>query len=868
MTVDSLELKQILVESADIAAKVGQPETTTHLLLAVTSTSNRARLLLEERRISFEKLVGVSWQVRPETADAKESALEMARRVADDCKSPEADSVHLLVALTRIQSCMAYQMLAACGINIQQLRLKALSYYLGGCQPRSWKKLDEEKEAAKVSAEDILSGKRGIRGRGKKRQPSKKAAPLSSAPPAFALSKIPQAVVPSASARPARISAIPHSVGHASAIAPAAQGNPPPRIEATIERAEVVIPPPPLTAVRPQISIEGKREAKRTRYSLDPQTAPVLCELGRNLTELAFEGKLDPVIGRTEEIEQVIDILGKRRSNNPCLLGDPGVGKTAVVEGTAQALVALAEKGALNRVRLIVELDMGSLLAGTQLRGAFSEKLKAIKDEVRRAEGSIVVFIDEIHTLIGAGATEDGPQDAANELKSAMARGEFPCIGATTDAEFKKYIEKDSAIQRRFTPVRVEEPSVEDTVAILQGIVGHYSLHHGVSYTPQAVEAAASMADKFISDRFLPDKAITVIDLAGSRARREGRPTVGVREIARTVSRLTGVPEERLTISDSKRLLRLEKDLSKRVIGHEEVIARLAQVVRRNYAGFSSKRPMGSFLFLGPTGVGKTELARALAETLFGRKDSLVRLDMSECADPTGVSRLIGTAPGYVGFGEGGMLTDAVRRRPSSVVLFDEIEKAHREVLMLLLQILEEGEVSDSRGRHVDFSASVVILTSNLGAEAFARQRSGIGFGGGSETSDGSARERQAEKALEAARGTLAPELWNRLDEKLCFLPLTRDEMSRVAAVLLDESSRRLSASQDIDYAVTREAIDYLLDHGGYDALLGARPMRQTIQRLIEVPLADAIIAGEFQRGERIAAEVREGKLAFRRLKR
>ena len=842
MAADSTELKQVLVESADIAAKVGQTETTAHLLLAVTSApANKARLLLEERRVSSEKLLMSVSQVRPEEATAKDAVVETARRIADECRASETDCVHLLIAMTRSSACMAFQMLTACGISLPSLRNKALSYYLGGPQPSSWKKLEEERQASagKVTAEDILSGKRGVRG-GRKRQQARKTAPLSSAPPTFALSKIPQSAAPH-SARPARI-------------------------EATIERAEAVIPPPPQVIA----SAKPAEEAMRTPYSLDPREAPVLCELGRNLTELAFEGKLDPVIGRAEEIEQVLDILGKRRGNNPCLLGDPGVGKTAVVEGVAQALVAQAEKEGPARRRLIVELDMGSLLAGTQLRGAFSEKLGAIKDEVKRAKGGIVVFIDEIHTLIGAGATDDGPQDAANELKSAMARGEFPCIGATTDAEFKKYLDKDPAIERRFTAVRVEEPSAEDTVAILQGIVGHYSLHHGVGYTPQAVEAAASMADKFISDRFLPDKAISVIDLAGSRARREGRPTVGVREIARTVSRLTGIPEERLTLSGSKLLLRLEKDLSKRVIGHEEVIARLSQVIRRNYAGFSSNRPMGSFLFLGPTGVGKTELARALGETLFGRRDALVRLDMSECSDPTGVSRLIGAAPGYVGFGEGGMLTDAVRRRPSSVVLFDEIEKAHRDVLMLLLQILEEGEVSDSRGRHVDFSASVVILTSNLGAEAFAKARQGLGFGGGTlsgEEDGGDPRHGQANRAMEAAREAIAPELWNRLDEKLCFLPLTRDEVSKVAAVLLDESSRRLAASQGIDYAVTRQAIDYLLDHGGYDALLGARPMRQTIQRLIEAPLADAILSGEIQRGERIAAEVRDGSLSFRKLK-
>ncbi|HYG67054.1 MAG TPA: ATP-dependent Clp protease ATP-binding subunit, partial [Anaeromyxobacteraceae bacterium] len=445
---------------------------------------------------------------------------------------------------------------------------------------------------------------------------------------------------------------------------------------------------------------------------------------------LAAAGKLDPLVGREREVEEAIDVLGKRRTNNPILVGEPGVGKTAIVEGIAQRLLEGARAAARAPDRVLVELDMASVVAGTQLRGAFSEKLLAIKDEVRRAGGRVVVFIDEIHTLVGAGAAGEGPQDAANELKAALARGEFPCIGATTHDEYRQHIEKDPALERRFTPVLVREPSVPDTVAILRGLAPRYEKHHGVRFRPEAIEAAAALSARHVHDRFLPDKAVAVLDLAGSRARREGAAEVGEEGVARVVAQLAGLPVARLLATDRERILGLEAALGARVVGHGEAIAKMAAVIKRNFAGFASRRPMGSFLFLGPTGVGKTELARALAEALHGGRDALVQLDMTECAESTGVARLVGAAPGYVGYGEGGQLTEAVRRRPACVVVLDEIEKAHRDVQLLLLQILEEGRLTDGRGRQVDFSSTVVILTSNLGAAEATRASTGaMGFG-------------------------------------------------------------------------------------------------------------------------------------------
>jgi ATP-dependent Clp protease ATP-binding subunit ClpC len=794
--IESMELAQVLSEAGDIARNVNQRLTSAHLLLAFFVVPNRAEMLLRERGVDEDRIL-LAMPGAPEEPEGLERDLrERARQVAEGLRADETDCIHLLIAMTRVRQCSAHQLLAACGLELAALRNVALSYYTAG-MPRRLRRVTQPATRAPAPP------------------PRRTAAPPRDEPGDLDL-----------------------------------EGEPVEDEEPETGTLDLSARPAP----RPGSPAAAPTRA-RSPHALDPAEFPWLSQLGRNLTGLAVAGRLDPLVGREVEVEQTLDVLGKRRTNNPLLVGEAGVGKTAIVEGVAQRLLAQGSP------RVVVELDMASVLSGTQLRGSFSEKLRGIQDEVRRAEGRVVVFIDEVHTVMGAGSTGEGPQDAANELKAGLARGEFPCIGATTHDEYRKHIERDPALERRFTPVLVREPSVPDTIRILEGILPRYEQHHGVRFAPDAVEAAAALTSRYVRDRFLPDKAVAAMDLAGSRARRQGASAVAAADVARVVAQMAGIPESRLLSGDRDRLLGLEDALSRRIVGHPETIARVAGVLRRNYAGFASRRPMGSFLFLGPTGVGKTELARALADALFGSDQALVRLDMSECSEPTGVARLVGAAPGYVGYGEGGQLTDAVRRRPASVVVLDEIDKAHRDVLLLLLQVLEEGRLTDGRGRQVDFSSTVVVLTTNLGGFEATRAASGVmGFAA---AEGGPSRE---DRARQAARDALPPELWNRLDERLVFPALSRDDLAHVASLLLRQSSERLAADRRIRFFAGDDVVEHLLANGGYDPSLGARPLRGALQRLVEGPIAERILAGELVPGDEVEVAAESGALAFRRI--
>jgi ATP-dependent Clp protease ATP-binding subunit ClpC len=600
-------------------------------------------------------------------------------------------------------------------------------------------------------------------------------------------------------------------------------------------------------------------------------TSVVLDQFGVNLTEAARAGRLDPVIGREEQIERVIQILARRTKNNPVLIGEPGVGKTAVVEGLAQAIVTGTVPGRLEH-RQIYTLDLGALVAGSRYRGDFEERLKKVLKEVR-TRGDIILFIDELHTLVGAGAAE-GAIDAASMLKPMLARGELQTIGATTLAEYRAYLERDPALERRFQPVPVPEPSLAHTIEILKGLRSRYEAHHEVPITDGALVAAAELADRYISDRFLPDKAIDLIDEAGSRVQirmRTGtRVTTGPvtsgpvtsgpastgsvteDEVAEVLAAATGIPVARLTEEQSARLLQMEDELHRRVIGQEAAISALAQVIRRTRAGLKDPgRPSGSFIFAGPSGVGKTEVAKALAEFLFGDDQALIQLDMSEYMERHTVSRLFGSPPGYVGYGEGGQLTEKIRRHPFSVVLFDEIEKAHPDVFNSLLQVLEEGRLTDSQGREVDFRNTIVIMTTNLGnrdvtaavAMGFAPGRAAL-----------SSYERTAVRVDEELRRHFRPEFLNRLDASIVFRPLTREQVSEIADLMIARVRDRLR-DKDMTIELRPQARD-LLAARGYDAGQGARPLRRTIQREIEDVLSEKILAGELRPGQVVVIDV------------
>ncbi|AIM16642.1 MULTISPECIES: ATP-dependent protease ATP-binding subunit ClpC [Neobacillus] len=644
---------------------------------------------------------------------------------------------------------------------------------------------------------------------------------------------------------------------------------------------------------------------------------PTLDSLARDLTAIAREGSLDPVIGRSKEIQRVIEVLSRRTKNNPVLIGEPGVGKTAIAEGLAQQIVN-NEVPEILRDKRVMTLDMGTVVAGTKYRGEFEDRLKKVMDEIRQA-GNIILFIDELHTLIGAGGAE-GAIDASNILKPSLARGELQCIGATTLDEYRKYIEKDAALERRFQPIRVDEPTIEESIQILQGLRDRYEAHHRVSITDEAIEAAVKLSDRYISDRFLPDKAIDLIDEAGSKVRlrsyttppnlkelevkleevrkekdaavqsqefekaaslrdteqrlreqleetkkswkeKQGKENneVTVEDIAAVVSSWTGIPVSKLAETETARLLNLEEILHSRVIGQEEAVKAVAKAVRRARAGLKDpKRPIGSFIFLGPTGVGKTELARALAEAMFGDEDSMIRIDMSEYMEKHSTSRLVGSPPGYVGYEEGGQLTEKVRRKPYSVILLDEIEKAHPDVFNILLQVLEDGRLTDSKGRTVDFRNTVLIMTSNVGAESLKRNKY-VGFNIQDTNQD---YKDMKGKVMEELKKAFRPEFLNRIDEIIVFHALEKKHLQEIVTLLSEQLIKRLK-EQNISIELT-DAAKEKISQEGYDPEYGARPLRRAIQKHIEDRLSEELLKGKVLTGQHVIIDIENGEFTVK----
>ena len=653
--------------------------------------------------------------------------------------------------------------------------------------------------------------------------------------------------------------------------------------------------------------LTGDTDSKSSKRSGSYNQTPTLNQFGEDLTEKAKEGKLDPIIGRKEEIERVIQILSRRTKNNPCLIGEPGVGKTAVVEGLAQKIVSGDVPEILKNKR-VVTVDISSMVAGAKYRGDFEERIKKALNEVKKA-GDVILFIDEIHTIVGAGSAE-GAIDAANILKPLLARGEIQLVGATTLNEYRKFIEKDSALERRFSPVTVNEPSEKDTITILKGIKDKYEAHHNVKITDEAIEAAVKLSVRYINDRYLPDKAIDLIDEAASRARlktyiepdslkeleeelanvtkdkeeavkiqkfekaaslrdkekelkakyekeqnkwknKNNKSVTDITEenIAEVISSWTGIPAKKITEDENERLKHLEENLHQRVIGQDEAVEAVAKAIRRGRVGLKDpKRPIGSFLFLGPTGVGKTELSKALAECLFGDENAMIRIDMSEYMEPHSVSKLIGSPPGYVGFDEGGQLTEKIRRKPYSVILFDEIEKAHPDVMNMLLQILEDGRLTDSQGRTVNFKNTVIIMTSNIGARLITDKKS-LGFSNVKNTENAQKEYEETKKeVMEALKKELRPEFINRIDEIIVFHKLTDQEIDKIIDIMLKEVVGRLK-DQKIEIEL-EPSVKKLIASKGIDKNFGARPLRRTIQSVLEDRLAEEILDGKLKKNK------------------
>jgi ATP-dependent Clp protease ATP-binding subunit ClpC len=819
---DSEQLQRILDEAASIAARAGVPLSSAHYLMALLAMDSDAGGLLADRGLTTTQIVGEVGEFGdfdPEPLDTLSKVRDRCHRLATSCGSARAGTLHLLIVLSSLKESLAHRVLVGAGIEPNSLRTVALALATGG-RRRS--------RQAPLPAEQAREQEQG----------SEAEAEAASDP------------------EPDRDRAAVRAMAGPALAEPATNRG------SRARRRELALLDPRVTR---RVTAD-EEEAEPTPFSLDEQEYPTLASLGRNLSEAAARGQIEPLVGRRPLVERILDILGKRKANNPCLVGEPGVGKTAIVEGLAYLQASEPETVPFLEDRILVELNMGSLLSGTQLRGTFSERMGGLRSEVEQAEGKVIVFLDEIHTLVGAGAVGDGALDAVGELSAAMARGSFPCIGATSTDNYKKYIEETPALKRRLQPVLVPEPSTGEAMEILGGVMPAYAQHHGVSFMPEAFDAAVRLSGRYIADRFLPDKAINMLDLAGSRARRRGKQTVGRAELAELVAEATGIPVDRLLMTDTERFLKMEDFLERRLVGHRRIIRQVCQVIRRNYAGFSSNRPIGSFLFLGPTGVGKTETVKVLADFLFQSREALCRFDMSEFMEPHSVARLIGSPPGYVGHEEGGQLTESVRRRPYQIVLLDEVEKAHRDVLQVLLQLLDDGRLTDGRGRTVDFSNAVVVMTSNLGSDQYDRRRGPIGFGVAASEAEGDPEwERIAEAVLGTARRAFPIELWNRIEERMVFEPLTRAQILNVARLLVRDSSDRLEAEKQIGFEATDSALEYLVEHGGFDPVLGARPMRTTIQRLIEGPVAEQILLRRVQGGDRLRIDCVGDKLVVER---
>ncbi|MCO4761758.1 MAG: AAA family ATPase [Myxococcales bacterium] len=887
------DVQRISAAAMDLARGAGRPVSSVHLLLAMFVTPCAARDLLAEVGAhhgsvldSYRRLT-----VRDEPAHVLQQVWVSADGLGDSSGAHQVDSACLLAGLLRVRRALAARVMREAGIDVTHLRARVIGHLT----------LDLDR-----------AGSRRGRTRAPSRTPDHDPAPARPTPRALPL---PTGLVRAVEAReagtprrrarwspdaPADVQApgalLSHRAGrrasrqNARPVRPAHDGGrvtspnqatvrPPTgsassNLETPVSRipsppvgqpGDTAVTPPKSTAVAPPSSEKPgdsasklpRRPPHRGVFDVDPAHYPVLSELGRNLTHAALDGEIQPLIGRHDLVDAIIDVLMMRQVNNPCLVGEAGVGKTAIVEGLARRLAGNSSAYGRLGEAVIIEISVSGLLAGTSFRGAFSQRMKALRDEVAKADGRVIVFMDEIHTIMGAGAG-DGPLDAANDLKTALSRGRFPLIGATTIAEYRRHVEKDPAMERRFQVVSVPEPSVEEAITILGGVAPIYASHHGLSYSHDAVVSSVQLSKRFITDRCLPDKAIAVLDRAGAQARRRGKTRVEADDVSRAVHQLTQVPLDRLLADERSRIRDLGEQLKARIFGHDAALTAMARRVKRNYAGFAGDRPLASFLLVGTPGTGKTAAAAALAETLFLVDDALVRFDMNEYTDSHSISRLIGSPPGYVGHQQPGLLSQAMHKRPYRVLLFDDVDRAASEIVALLLQIVDTGRITDNQGQVLDLRNAIVIMTSTVGVSTLqASSRPGIGF-------TAAAKEDVSDEiVLDRVRKELGPELWGRVDDKVLFRPLSTSTLRLVTTRTIEASLQRLYESRLVRVHVGSTVIDLVLDSGGVDAELGVRPLRARVESLVEAFLADCVLEGQLQPGSEMRLEVSDGKLTL-----
>ncbi|HYQ03353.1 MAG TPA: ATP-dependent Clp protease ATP-binding subunit [Polyangiaceae bacterium] len=788
----------------ELAQKQKERASSAHLLAAIAARPSPASDLLRERKLGVEELLRAARGVEEELDEPLKACLQRAREIAGRMGDGDAAAVHLLVALVGEPRSSARRVLEGLNVDTSRLRTQAVQVGLG---------LVGRRRASPEQAREVpLPPPRRV---------SKAIKVPLYPPPRKSMSGEASSQAPSSAATPEA-----RGAGVIVPVMALPSGAPKKRAAATRSVQLVPLLEKPV----------HKEPEPWERFELDPQKFPTLTTLGRNLTLAAARGELDPVVGRDAVIEQALDVLAKREGNNPCLVGIAGVGKTSIVRGLAQRIAAAEDVLSLDD-RVIVQIPVSELVAGTGVRGALASRIGALRKEVLAAKGRVVIFFDEIHQLF----TGEAAEEVASELKIAFSRGELPCIGATTPEDFQKALAADAGLARRFSLVEVEQPSREEAYLIVDALKPRLEAHHRVRYQTEALALGVGWSVRYLPGRALPDKAVSILDLAGARTRRRGKPEVTAESVAEVVAELADMPVDRLLEADGERMLRLEEILAERVVGHGDQIRRIARILRRNAAGLGSRRPIGTFLLLGPTGVGKTESAKAIAEVLFHCDTAMTRVDLSEFSEPHAIARLIGAPPGYVGHEAGGQLTEAVRRRPYQVILLDELEKAHPDVLTSFLGVFDEGRLTDGRGRTVDFTNTVILMTSNLGAEeSGSTPRRRVGFG-----NEVQERADLEQRVVAAARSALAPELYNRIDEVLVFAPLARDEVREIARRLLEGVSRALSAQRGLRLDFGQDVVEFLLDHGGFEPTLGARPMKRTIARLVEAPLAEKILRGE-----------------------